>query len=81
MWMNNLTIAIIEEDCMQIGKLMDCVPKVEDISTAKKSLILIAQALIILEKAKNDTFQTMQKIKQTKAFLYSDEAKQARFNG
>ncbi len=80
-WMNNLTIAIIEEDCNKIGELINSVPKIEDIATAKRALILITQALFIMEKAKRETLQTMQKIKQTKAFLLSDEAKKARFIG
>lgn len=80
-WMNDLTIAIIEEDCNTIGQLINCVPKIEDITTAKRAMILITQAIFIVEKAKRETFQTMQKIKQTKAFLLSDEAKKARFIG
>lgn len=81
LWMNDLTIAIIEEDCHKIGQLIDCVPKIEDIATAKRALVLITQAIFILENAKRETFQTMQKIKQTKAFLLSNEAKRARFIG
>jgi len=80
-WMSDLTLAVIEEDVAKIGALMLDPPVFEDIPTAQSALALIAQAISIVEKQKSETLATMQKIKQTKAFLMADEAKNARFIG
>jgi len=80
-WMSDLTLAVIEEDVTKIGALMLDPPVFEDIPTAQCALALIAQAITIVEKQKSETLATMQKIKQTKAFLMADEAKNARFIG
>jgi len=80
-WMNELKLAVIQEDSVALGKLMQCPPDFEDIPTAQSALALIAQAISIVEKQKSETLATMQKIKQTKAFLMADEAKNARFIG
>ena len=80
-WMSDLTLAIIEEDVATIGKLMQTPPSFEDIPTAERALALIALAIELVDKQKNETLATMQKIKQTKAFLLADEAKNPRFIG
>ena len=78
-WMNDLTIAVIEKDCFKIGELIKALPEFTDINTAKNALALIAEAIVVVENERNETFATMQKIKQTKAFLMEDEAKKPRF--
>jgi len=80
-WMSDLTLAIIEEDISKIGRLMQEPPLFEDITMAECALALIAQAITLVDKQKNETLATMQKIKQTKAFLMADEAKNPRFIG
>jgi len=80
-WMNDLTIAIIEKDIAKIGRLMQEPPLFEDITMAECTLALIAQAITLVDKQKNETLATMQKIKQPKAFLMADEAKNPRFIG
>lgn len=80
-WINDLTVAVIEEDSYRIGVLIDCMPSFENIQTAKEALILIKNALHVVEKQKSETFEIMQKIKQTKIFLLSDEAQKSRFIG
>jgi hypothetical protein len=79
--MNDLTLAIIEEDISKIGRLMQEPPLIEDITMAECALALISQAITLVDKEKNETLATMQKIKQIKAFLLADEAKNPRFIG
>ena len=81
-WMNELSLAIIEENCEQIAHLVDTFPSIQDTKEAKQALVLIIQAQDILEKAKKETLLTMQKIKQTKRFLLNaNETKYYRFIG
>lgn len=80
-WMNDLTIAIVEKDSLKIGELIKAVPEFTNVDTAKHALALIAEAIIVVENDRNETFATMQKIKQTKTFLIDDEAKKSRFIG
>lgn len=70
-WMNNLKIAVIENDITAIGKLIQNVPEINDLDQAKESLALIKEAILIVELEKEKTLKTMQKLKQTKAFLSS----------
>lgn len=73
--MNELSLAIIEENCEQIAHLVDTFPSIQDTKEAKQALVLIIQAQDILEKAKRDSFNHA-KIKQTKRFLLNaNEAK------
>ena len=37
-WMNDLTIAVIEEDALRIGELVKSVPDFHDIETAQNAL-------------------------------------------
>ena len=78
-WMNDLTIAIVEKDSLKIGELIKTLPEFTDIDAAKHALALIGEAIVVVENDRNETFATMQKIKQTKAFLLDDEAKKPRF--
>lgn len=80
-WMNDLTIAVIEEDALRIGKLIESVPDFQDIETAKHALALIARSIEIVERQKKETFEMIQKIKQTKAFLLAEEEAKSGFIG
>jgi len=70
-WLNNLKIAVIENDITAIGKLIQNVPEINDIYQAQESLALIKEAILLVENEKEKTLKAMQKIKQTKAFLSS----------
>lgn len=70
-WLNNLKIAVIENDITAIGKLIQDVPNISNLDQAKESLALIKEAILLVEIEKKQTLKTMQKIKKTKAFLSS----------
>ncbi len=80
-WMNQFSVAIIENDINKIAHLVENFPLIEDISKAKEVLILLLQAREILQKAKNDTLIVMQKLKHTKQFITTNEVKKNRFIG
>jgi len=68
-WLNNLKIAIIERNITVIGKLITKVPEIKEIDKAQEALALINEAIFIVEEEKSKALVTMNKIKQTKAFL------------
>ena len=51
-WMNDLTIAVIEEDALRIGELVKSVPDFQDMETAQNALALIARSIEIVERQK-----------------------------
>ncbi len=68
-WVNNLKIAIIEEDTDNISKVLDRLPNFKDLDEAKEALSLIQTALDLVKKKKQEVLETMNKIKKTKEFL------------
>jgi len=70
-WINDLKIAVIEEDIDNITAITDSLPKFKDMNDAKEALTLIQEAIKIVKNKKEETLDIMNKIKQTKAFLTS----------
>jgi len=70
-WINDLKIAVIEEDIDNITSITDSLPKFQDMNDAKEALTLIQEAIKIIKSKKEETLDIMNKIKQTKAFLTS----------
>ena len=68
-WPNNLKIAVIENDIVTIGKLIQEVPAFEDIDDAREALALIQESMKLVDEEKTKMIETMKKMKQTKAFL------------
>ncbi len=68
-WPNNLKIAVIENDIVTIGKLIQNVPAFEDIDEAREALALIQESMKLVDEEKTKMIETMKKMKQTKAFL------------
>ena len=68
-WTNNLKIAVIENDIVTIGKLIQEVPAFEDIDEAREALALIQESMKLVDEEKTKMIETMKKMKQTKAFL------------
>lgn len=68
-WINDLKIAVVENDTRCIGELIQQVPNFEDLEEAKEALALIQMAIVIVDEEKTQTIEIMKKIKQTKEFL------------
>ena len=70
-WINDLKIAVIEEDIENISSMTSSLPKFKDINDAKEALGLIEEAIKIVKNRREETLETMNKIKKTRAFLNS----------
>lgn len=70
-WITDLKLAIIDKNISKIGKLIKEVPKIDDMAKAQEALALINEAINIVDNEKEETLRSMNKIKQTKAFLHS----------
>jgi len=70
-WITDLKLAIIDKNISNIGKLIKEVPKIDDMAKAQEALALINEAINIVDNEKEETLRSMNKIKQTKAFLHS----------
>ena len=70
-WLNKLKIAIIEEDVIQIGSLTKELPSYDSKQKAEEALALIGEAIKLVDSKKQQTLSSINKIKQTKAFLES----------
>jgi hypothetical protein len=68
-WIENFTIAIVEENHTYIGELIDNIPQFETLEEAQTVCALIQEALVIMEKEKASTFVAMQKLKKTRNFV------------
>jgi len=68
-WLTDLKLAVIQKDITSIGKLIKNIPNISDIAKANEALALINEAIDIVEDEKSKALITMNKLKQTKAFL------------
>lgn len=68
-WMNDLKVAIIENDIPTIGKLIVNVPVFTNIDEAQEALALVQLSIKLVDEEKVKMVEIMKKIKQTKAFL------------
>ncbi|OHE08504.1 MAG: hypothetical protein A2329_08825 [Sulfurimonas sp. RIFOXYB2_FULL_37_5] len=68
-WTNNLKIAVIENDIVTIGKLIQDLPAFENMDDAREALALIQESMKLVDDEKIKMIETMKKMKQTKAFL------------
>lgn len=69
LWSEQLKIAVIEQNVVQIGKLIKDVPQFTELSEAQEALALIQEAITLVNSEQSKMMATMKKIKQTKAFL------------
>lgn len=70
-WMNDFKIAIIEENIENIESLINSMPEFKDKMSAKEALALIHEATNLVNSYKLKALDSMNKIRQTKAFLNS----------
>ena len=70
-WIENFTIAIVEENHIQIGKLIQAMPQFDDLNEAKCAQALIREALQLVQDEQKKTQDSMDKLKRTRAFVTS----------
>ncbi|MCF6172717.1 MAG: hypothetical protein L3J44_02890 [Campylobacteraceae bacterium] len=71
LWINDLKVAIIEEDTKSIANLTKNLPDFTILDEAQEALSLVKTAIDLIDKKKQEALETMKKIKQTKNFLSS----------
>lgn len=68
-WIESFTIAIVEENYTNIGDLIENIPDFKTIEEAQTACALIQEALIIMQREKENIFEAMQKLKKTRHFV------------
>jgi len=70
-WIEDFTIAIVEENPIKIGKLINEMPHFEDLKEARTAQALIQEALTYMKNEQHSVHDSMQKLKKTKSFITS----------
>ncbi|WP_297443264.1 hypothetical protein [Sulfurimonas sp.] len=73
MWHTKLQIAIIEKNVQEIDMLVSQMPTFETQEQMESAASLIKEALKVLQQMKNETGETLQKLRQHKDFLASTQ--------
>ena len=73
MWINNLKIAIVEKNTDNIDKLLDSIPEFKDLKEAESVMYLLKEALELLHTLKDETAESMMKIKKNLNFINSTQ--------
>ncbi len=68
-WLNELKIAVIQEDITAISILIKELPEFNDLEKAKEALALVGRAIEIVDLKKAETLKEMNKIKTIKEFV------------
>ena len=74
MWLTKLQIAIIEKNPEAIDKLITQMPDFQEVEEMKAAASLIKEALKVVHQLKDETGETLLKLKQHRAFLNSATA-------
>lgn len=81
MWLNQLKIAVVEQDMELLGSLLDDIPILEDAQDIESALYLLREATSFTQQLKNETATSMTQIKKNLDFLNSATAdKTAKFD-
>lgn len=73
MWLKSFKIALIEKNVDALGKLMNDVPKLTDANDIQEAIYLLKAATELVSKLKDDTSNSMKKIKKNLQFLRSTD--------
>jgi len=68
-WLNELKIAVIQENITAISILIKELPEFNDLEKAKEALALVGRAIEIVDLKKAETLKEMNKIKTIKEFV------------
>ncbi|UCN00496.1 hypothetical protein LCX93_00845 [Sulfurimonas sp. SWIR-19] len=69
MWHTKLQIAIIEKNAQRIDLLVSQMPKFETVEEMQVAAALIKEALKLLQQLKDETGETLKKLRQHQDFL------------
>ncbi len=74
MWLKQFKIALIEKNTENLSRLMDDIPSLSRPEDIEQALYLIKEASLLVQTLKDETVQTMGKMKKNIAFLKATEA-------
>ena len=75
MWLKELQIAIIEKNTNEIDRLVECMPMYEKMEDMQAAASLLKEANRLMMTLKEETAESMSKIKKTKDFLDATHSK------
>lgn len=75
MWLAKLKIAIAQSDIESLNKLLDNIPKFENEEDIKQAMYLLKGAYDLVHKLRDETKDSMDKLKTNIDFLSSTNAK------
>ena len=76
MWLNELKIAIVEQNPQSIEKLLNNFPEFKEMTQATEALYLLNEASLLMQTLKNETSSSMQQIKNNIDYLRSTTSEQ-----
>ena len=81
MWLNELKIAVVQQDADAIESLLEDIPKLQDPQQIDQAIHLLAEANRFITSLRDETQTSMQQIQKNIDFLRSGVAdKTARFD-
>ncbi len=75
MWLNEFKVALTSKDTKKINELLTDMPQFEELSQMEEAFYLFKQAETLLNELKDETLQTMNKIKSNISFIESTYTK------
>ena len=75
MWLKELQIAIIEKNSNEIDRLIDSMPMYDRMEDMQAAASLLKEANKLMMTLKEETAESMSKIKKTKDFLEATRSK------
>ncbi|QOP44890.1 hypothetical protein [Sulfurimonas paralvinellae] len=81
MWLNQLKIAIVQQDVDLLNKLLDDIPTFDDVDKIEEALYLLKEATQIVQGLQDETAESMKQMKKNIDFLKSTQVdKTAKFD-
>ncbi|MEO1937879.1 MAG: hypothetical protein ABGW85_04500 [Sulfurimonas sp.] len=74
MWLNQLKVAIVEQDTALLELLLNDIPKLEKKEDIESAIVLLGEATRLVQSLKDDTQKSMQQVKKNINFLKSGVA-------
>ena len=75
MWLNSLKIAIIEKNPEKIDELLESMPTFDDVKDMESAAYLLKEASILMLTLKDETAESLKKLRKTRKFLDSTHSK------
>ncbi len=77
MWLDKLKIALVEKNTDSINALLDDIPQLSDPKEMEQAVYLLREALELVYTLKDETADSMQRIKKSISFLKSTQVEQS----